>query len=589
MKKFIKKLATLKSSSDRRNKVRNNELGSEQNSLKSAKTGFSRREFLGSLGTGIAGIGLFGSNLLTTKDVLAQSASSSTASRDPIKIRAANYLKLRKRSFDTDTKKSFIKIANNFRDKAPYFEYFSKGLKHNEFGEVEPAAYKALLKAVKSGSVADFEAIFDKGFKGGAKRFKNPLAAYAFNLNTFDALQFKSLNKAPPKITDPLSSAEMVELYWMAHCRDVNFSNYSTDPTIAAACDDLSKFSSVNYIKDGAGRVNPDLVFRHTLPGCLTGPMISQLLYADIKWGPLNVPHKFKTVVSNKDYLTDFILWRFTQNGNITAIDDFDPVQRYIRNGRDLGEVIHNDRMPQHFLIAASIIQFGYGIRFNQGHPYPAYEMMDPFATFDYFHLQNILTEVSKCAMWAEFARKWIIWRKLRPEEYGGLIQNKIINNRPYNFSSSIYDSNVLDRTFTKHGTYLLPQQYPEGSPGHPAYGSGHSVVAGACATILKMWFDGDQQILSPVVPNSDGTALEAYTGPGANELTLTGEINKLAMNHSVGRMWGGVHYRSDIIEGLNLGEEIAIAYMKSIRSSFKEKFNFVFTKFNGAVTSVRN
>jgi hypothetical protein len=36
---------------------------------------------------------------------------------------------------------------------------FSKGLPHNELGEVDPAAYDALLVALASGDPADFEAI----------------------------------------------------------------------------------------------------------------------------------------------------------------------------------------------------------------------------------------------------------------------------------------------------------------------------------------------------------------------------------------------------------------------------------------------
>ena len=36
-----------------------------------------------------------------------------------------------------------------------------------------------------------------------------------------------------------------------------------------------------------------------------------------------------------------------------------------------------------------------------------------------------------------------------------------------------------LREVFSQYGTYLLPQAYPEGSPLHPAYGSGHATVAG--------------------------------------------------------------------------------------------------------------
>jgi len=48
-----------------------------------------------------------------------------------------------------------------------------------------------------------------------------------------------------------------------------------------------------------------------------------------------------------------------------------------------------------------------------------------------------------------------------------------------------------------------FPQSYPEGSPTHPAYPTGHGVVGGACITVLKFFFDG-----TFVIPISAG-ALE--------------------------------------------------------------------------------
>src|SRR5438067_6893722 len=43
--------------------------------------------------------------------------------------------------------------------------------------------------------------------------------------------------------------------------------------------------------------------------------------------------------------------------------------------------------------------------------------------------------------------------------------------------------------------------------------GAGHATVAGACVTILKAWFDESFGLPDPMVPNSGGTALVAYTG----------------------------------------------------------------------------
>jgi hypothetical protein len=63
--------------------------------------------------------------------------------------------------------------------------------------------------------------------------------------------------------------------------------------------------------------------------------------------------------------------------------------------------------------------------------------------------------------------------------------------------------------------TYVLPLVYPEGSPTHPSYPAGHAVIAGACSTIIKAFFDDlatiDSQV-APVKPDPmDASALVAW------------------------------------------------------------------------------
>lgn len=545
----------------------------------------SRRDFLTKLGIGVAGLGIFKNTALIPVTAEAATSSTTTTAGAAATARAKLVKSVRQKVLDMNLKRTFPKNPNpTSKDKAPYIENFTKGLPHNDLGEVDQAAYKALLKAINSGRLSDFERLR----LGGSKKLKNPLASYCIQLDSNDNFQYK-FSIAPPKISSPTGSAEMAELYWMSECRDISFSDYASSVIIASAAQDLNRFAGAKYPRDGLGNVTSDNIFRFGLSSDLTGPYISQFLYQDINQGPFIAPQRYRTVVPNKNYLTEYTLWKFTQDGNLTGIDEFDPVPRYIRNGRDLAEVMHNDRFPSHFSNAALIAQFGYKAHKNPGHPYVLSDTMDGFATFDYPHLQAILAEVMKLALQAEFVRKWVVWRKLRPEAYGGLVHNKIIQNTTHNINTEIFGSSVLDRVFSKYGTYLLPQQFPEGSPGHPSYGSGHSVYAGACATILKMWFDETSVLPGPVVANADGTALIDYTGPGAGLLTLGGEINKLAFNTAVGRLWGGIHYRSDMIEGLRLGEEVAIAYMQSQRFSFTEKYSFTFTRFDGRTVRIRN
>jgi hypothetical protein len=101
-------------------------------------------------------------------------------------------------------------------------------------------------------------------------------------------------------------------------------------------------------------------------------------------------------------------------------------------------------------------------------------------------------------------------------------------------------------------------------------------VVAGAGVTVLKTLFDGDYVFPADekVVPTEDGTTLvhadEVPDGnPIANahdlfeELTVRGELNKFASNMALGRNRAGIHYRSDGIEGLRLGEAVAIRFLE--------------------------
>ena len=83
-----------------------------------------------------------------------------------------------------------------------------------------------------------------------------------------------------------------------------------------------------------------------------------------------------------------------------------------------------------------------------------------------------------------------------------------------------------MAEVFSKYGTYLLPQAFPEGSPIHTSYGSGHATVAGASVTVLKAFYDETDIVENPKVPNADGTALVPYEGP---PLTVGNELNKVA------------------------------------------------------------
>jgi hypothetical protein len=105
-------------------------------------------------------------------------------------------------------------------------------------------------------------------------------------------------------------------------------------------------------------------------------------------------------------------------------------------------------------------------------------------------------------------------------------------------------------------------------------------VISAAGTTILKAFFDENFVIPEPVVCSANGLALKRYDGP---PLTLRGELDKLATNIGMGRCFAGIHWRSDIDEGLRLGEDVAIRVLREVRLTTHEPFGgFRFHRFDG-------
>jgi hypothetical protein len=110
--------------------------------------------------------------------------------------------------------------------------------------------------------------------------------------------------------------------------------------------------------------------------------------------------------------------------------------------------------------------------------------------------------------------------------------------------------------------------------------------------TILKAWFKETTRLvdigLAPVQPSDDGLSLVPYLGSDAGDLTVGGELNKIAANVALGRNMAGVHWRSDATESMKLGEQIAIGILRDQRACYNEAFNgFSLTKFDGTTVIV--
>jgi len=256
---------------------------------------------------------------------------------------------------------------------------------------------------------------------------------------------------------------------------------------------------------------------------------------------------------------------------------------RYIRNLRDLARWVQVDQLYQAYL-QACLILLESACPIDAGLPATKWQVQVGFVEFGAPHIATLVTEVATRALKAAWFQKWFVHRRLRPEEFGARVHNHRTGLRPYPLHDDVLESPTLDRIYSRWGSYLLPQAFPEGCPAHPSYVAGHATVAGACVTVLKAFFDESYEMVFPVVPSIDGTSLEPFDGPS---LTVGNELNKLAANVGIGRNGAGVHWRSDYSESLALGEEVAIGLLEEQKLCFNESFEWTLTRFDGTTISI--
>jgi hypothetical protein len=478
---------------------------------------------------------------------------------------------------------------------------YTKGLLHDGFGRVDLKSYQTFKAALNSGEFSDFHKII----MGGTRTLNGPQGGLAFCLEALDNAQFGQPQVPPaPAVASDQNATELLEHYWASLLRDVVFTDYPLNPIAAAAAAELGSQPTYLGPRDISGHVTPELLFRGTFPGETLGPYLSQFFLQPAFFGSQPIGQQQATYVPNKDYGTKFAEWLDIQNGVDTGLrNEVDPQFRYRRNGRDLAAFTHVDVLYQAyftaFLVLAGInsqppgsIAFG-GAPLNPGNPYNSSTTENGFGTFGGPDFAGTLGEVATKALNAVWYQKWFVHLRPRPEAIGGLVHlNKtgLGDKTDVRLSNVILNSIGLQQSFNKYGTWLLSQAFPEGSPTHPAYPTGHGTVGGACITVLKFFFDGDFVIPDPVVPASDGLSLVPYAGSDAGQLTVNGELNKLGHNVSFGHgIHAGIHWRSDTDTSLLLGEAVALSFLRDRAKTYNEPFTVKLTKFDGTAATISN
>lgn len=502
-----------------------------------------------------------------------------------------------------------LPIHTDNGDEALYptrFASYSKGLPHNSLGEPDLTQYSQLLQALLTGNPADFEAIV----LGGARQFVNPQAGFSLVLEGASP-QAITLRPAPT-FTSAETAGEMEELYWMSLLRDVRFNEYGTTATVSQAASRLSQLREYRGARASNGLVTPETLFRSDLPGANQGPFVSQFLIKQVPYGggpqeaPFSEPTghqlidpRILTRPDGDDRVTQYNEWLNIQNGALptpqtTSVSDYPQGRTFIRNGRQLAEFVRLDYPIQASLNAALLMarqgDFRPDGRYDvdpsssprandPNNPYRSYAKQEPFVTFGNSEAQTVTALVTNTALRSQWFQKWAVHRRLRPEEYGGRVHNTLTGTKVYPIPSELLASPVLATVFTRNrarnnqralgdqGSYLLSQAYPEGSPLHPAYASGHSTYIGAGVTVLKAFY-ADFPIINPQVP-STATLPQSYGGT----LMMFDELDKLASNVGVGRLFAGVHYRSDHDHAVRLGELMALRTLQDWSRLYNEPF----------------
>ena len=223
--------------------------------------GSSRRAFLSQVGGAAAiagGVALAGpvskAAAATQEPNVASAPTTSTSAAATGRLRAMQSLANRVNAAQAEFARPLPnQITNGDEQRFPnHIGSFSKGLEHNNIGEVVPSSWNSFIHALSTGNPRDFEQIQ----MGGNVLLVDPQAGLAFDLEGSDSHSLAI--GTPPSVTSAEIAAAAVENYWMALCRDVNFTDYGNEPLTQAAIAELNTLKGFK----GPKPVTPQNLFR---------------------------------------------------------------------------------------------------------------------------------------------------------------------------------------------------------------------------------------------------------------------------------------------------------------------------------------
>ena len=578
----------------------------------SGSPGTSRRSFIGKVGGATAVALTVG---IPLEPFFEGKHGQAEASVVPYRSSIRTYGSWKYRDNTADAEKIDVGVLPDNGDSQRFGDYsgnWSKCLQHDALGIPNRASYQSFLRALSSGRFQDFENILvgNPGGTGFTSTLNGPQGAFAFDLEGRDS--HATIIPPAPSVASAETAAEEVEHYWAALLRDVHFTDYATSSLAAQACADLNNMS---YIQSQQNRefpypVTPQNLLRGQIvpgDGPVQGPYVSQFMMQPTFFGAQPMSQQYQRFMSvsqgGADYMTSVSEYQSVQNGFVpTRQLIFDPANCFVRMGRDLAAYTHVDVLYQAYYVAFMVLA-GIGAPLNPANPYNGSRTEHGFGTLGGPDAAGTLAEMATRALKAAWFHKWIVNLRQRPEEVGALVHANLTHQHPTPQAAAALHHDVLNSAalpiiHSQYGTYLLPQAFPEGSPTHPCYPTGHGTVGGACIAALKFFFDGSQRIRPMLLaagsdvmePSSDGQSLVPYTGADRDQLTINGELAKLGWNITQGHgIHAGIHFRSSNYYSLLLGEQVGISVLQDRASSYNEPFTINITKFDGTTATISN
>jgi hypothetical protein len=582
----------------------------ETTEIAAGESQVSRRKFFGKLGTAAVGAAALGAArpFLGGKDSVAEASNGSSDSPG----RMNDCFNYRKNTALANRTNVGVQAGNG--DEARFTDFsgnYSKALVHTSLGIPGSASYLSLRHACETGIFGDFNNVLvGTPGGGGNSKLNGPQGALALDLEGADS--HATIIPAAPSVASAQTAAEAVEHYWGALLADVPFTEYATNSLVGQAVADLNNMS---YFASSANNQCPYPITRANLfrgqfvpgDGNVQGPYVSQFMIQPTYYGAQPLSQQYQTYLpvggGGTDYMTSVSEYQLVANGgNSGRSIAYDPTFRYVRSGRDLAAYTRVDVLYQGYFTAFLVLA-GLGASLNPGNPYIGSTTQKPFGTLGGPDAAGTLGEMATRALKASWFHKWIKDMRLRPEEYAALVHARKTGVSPMPqaaaaLHSDVLNSAVLPLVNAAYGTYLMPQAFPEGSPTHPCYPTGHGTVGGACTTFLKFFFNGSQK-LKPLLtnagrdiyePSTDGLSLNPYSGADASSIDINGELNKLAYNVTFGHgVHSGIHFRSSSYWSVLLGEQVALGILQDRAKSYNEPFSISIKKFDGTTATITN